>query len=86
MYDPYKNAKKYGMGTVISSMTTYGIWNNFKKIHSESRRFCPLSLEMRHRLGRVSGYTCLMGVVSYTVAVITAKEYYDCYRISKRKE
>jgi len=83
MHDPCKDTKKYGVGAVISSITTYGLWDNCKKMQREDRHhYSPLSRPIRYRFGLIG----LMGIVSYTAAVIATKECYNCYRLNKRQE
>ena|SRR5437868_5866805 len=81
MHDPYKETKKYGVSAVISSAITYGLWNEFKKNQREYYHKCgPVNARKSYRL---ASFTCFMGGASHTLAVIAAREGYNCYRFSK---
>src|SRR5881394_370795 len=65
MHDPCKDAKKYGVGAVMSSMITYGLWNKYKKISKENHQYglvYKCGPVHQRKCNRLALFTCSTGV------------------------
>jgi|SRR5581483_2299613 len=95
MYDPCKDAKKYGISSVvsgaISGMTMHVLNKEVDKIRTKYRYSkCgngndAINLLMKRQFPFALS-ALVMGGLSCTCAIIAAREGYHCYRLIKRQE